>query len=371
MPDRLVVQFVDSREVGGAERSVVHLSSALASSSHWRPLIVYRESPQLVALMAEAQGLGLETRPLPTSRIAGVGTLASLTRALRETRPQVFHAHLPWPLAARIPLIAAGLARVPAIVATAHLHVTLPYPWQRLRARVAPVDRYLAVSNYVARGLVDNGINPNRIAVIHHGIAATATAISTRDRAEDAGHTIVTVGRLVEQKGHQVLIEALAALPDVLLLVAGDGPLRGALEAQAGRLGLADRVRFLGNVDDVPSLLARAEVFVLTSFNEGLPLAVLEALGAGLPVVATRVGGTPELVLTNVNGILVEPGDAKGTAAAVRTLLDDPNVAARLGQRGNELVREHFTVEKMVEGVVDAYDGLMVRAERYQPTPRS
>jgi glycosyltransferase involved in cell wall biosynthesis len=356
--DRIVVQYTDSHEFGGAERMVVQLSAALASVPNWHPIIVHHEFPELAPLVAEAKALGIETRALAPATINIVRVLAEIGGILRDARATVFHAHLPWPLSCRRALIGAKLARVPAIVASAHLHAVLPFPWQRAQVRMAPVDRYLAVSDFVARGLSDLGVNPARISIVHNGISVAADAIPSTTRATGA-HSIATVARLVEQKGHRVLIEALKGLPDVSLVIVGDGPLRAALESMTREWGVADRVVFLGEVSDVPAVLAKAELFVLTSFNEGLPLAVLEAMAAGLPVVATRVGGTPELVIPGENGVLVDPGDPIGTRAAIRMLLDDPHLAGRFGRRGHEIALEGFTHERMVHAVVGVYEELL------------
>lgn len=365
--DRIVVQYMDSHEFGGSERMVVQLSAALASVPNWHPIIVHHEFPELAPLVAEAKGLGIETRALAPATINIVRVLAEIGGFLRDARATVFHAHLPWPLSCRSALIGAKLARVPAIVASAHLHTVLPFPWQRVQVRMAPVDRYLAVSDFVARGLTDLGVNPARISIVHNGVSVAADTIPSTTRATGR-HSIATVARLVEQKGHLVLLEALKELPDVSLVIAGDGPLRASLEAITREWGLDDRVLFLGEVDDVPAVLAQAEIFVLTSFNEGLPLAVLEAMAAGLPVVATRVGGTPELVTPGENGVLVDPGDPIGTRSAIRALLDDADLAARYGRRGREIALQRFTIRRMVDAVVGVYEDLLGRTGgRHRP----
>ncbi|HEY6057371.1 MAG TPA: glycosyltransferase family 4 protein, partial [Candidatus Limnocylindrales bacterium] len=226
------------------------------------------------------------------------------------------------------------------------------------------------VSNAVAEGLHGIGIPGDRIAVVHNVAAFTAgtdttprTGATAAADERDGGvagasrcRTVVTVGRLTEQKGYPVLLEAVRDLPDVVLLVAGDGPLRRELEQLAVGLGVADRVRFLGHVDDVAGLLDRGDLFALTSLNEGLPLVVVEAMVAGLPVVASRVGGTPEAVVDGETGLLVDPGDVLATRAAIRRLLDDPDLARRMGRRGQEVARERFSPAALVEGVLRVYE---------------
>ena len=170
----------------------------------------------------------------------------------------------------------------------------------------------------------------------------------------------MTVGRFSEQKGHRYL---LAAIPDVLarhpatyFLWAGEGDLEADLRAEARRLGLEGQVRFLGRRDDVPHLLAAADPFVLPSLFEGLPLAVLEAMAARLPVVGTRVCGTSEAVQDGVTGRLVPPEDAAALTAAIVQVLDAPDLAARWGAAGRARVAHEFNAARMVGEVVAVYE---------------
>ena len=307
--------------------------------------------------------MGIETVALPARGVKRLGGLASFAAHMRSTSPSVLHAHLPNPLAARGGLWAAVAANPPAVVATAHLHVPLRRFWQRARARGVRVDHYVAVSEAVGDGLRSLGIDANSISVVHNGVPdIEAYAGSKAGTVRTVpGHTVVTVARLVSQKGHRVLLQALVTLPGVTVLFAGDGPLRADLEQLARELGVADRTRFLGNVADVPGLLAGADVFALTSFNEGLPLSILEAMAAGLPVVASRVGGTSEVVADGETGLLVVPDDPASTAYAIRRLLEDAALRERLGKRGQRLVRDRFTAAKMVEGVIAVYEDVLAR----------
>jgi glycosyltransferase involved in cell wall biosynthesis len=186
--------------------------------------------------------------------------------------------------------------------------------------------------------LVHCGIEPETIApVTHHGRATK----------------LIFVGRVVEQKGLGVLFDSLGLLadtaPDLEVLVVGDGPDRAALERRAGAQGLGDRVRFVGSKppSEVSELLQTADIFVLPSFAEGVPVVVMEALAAGLPVVASFVGGMAELVEDGVTGYLIPPGDPAPLAARVEALIDDPETRNRMGQAGRAKVVAEFdaTVE--------------------------
>jgi glycosyltransferase involved in cell wall biosynthesis len=176
---------------------------------------------------------------------------------------------------------------------------------------------------------------------------------------------LLVAANLVQRKGVDVLLAAVAALAPrsrCALWVAGDGPERAALEAASARLGIAERVRFLGRRSDVPDLLEACDVFVLPSRQEGLGVAALEAMARGRPVVASAIGGLGEIVIPEQTGLLVPPGDAAVLAAALERLLADPALARRLGSAGAARVAEHFLAEQMVS----AYEALYreILAER-------
>jgi glycosyltransferase involved in cell wall biosynthesis len=182
---------------------------------------------------------------------------------------------------------------------------------------------------------------------------------------------IGAVGRLTADKGGQdVLIRAVGRVretcPQVRLVMVGDGPLRPGLEQLTAQLGLTGTVIFTGLRSDVPRLLGALDVFVLPSEREALPVAVLEAMAAGLPLVATRVGGIPEVVEDGATGFLVPPGDVAAMHCVLERLTGDPALAARLGAAGQAHVQAHFTVQQMVRQVERLYDQLAQRKIRAQ-----
>jgi len=174
---------------------------------------------------------------------------------------------------------------------------------------------------------------------------------------------VLFVGRLAPQKRPDVAVRAFGEVlrrhPDAHLDVAADGPLRGDVEALVGALGLNGAVTLLGQRQDVPNLLARAQCTLLTSDYEGLPLTVLESMAAGVPVVATNVGGIPEVVVDGRTGLLVPPGDPHAAAGAIDRLLADQALARRLGDAGRELVRSRHSRERMVAETCAVYDALI------------
>jgi len=368
---RTAVHFVDSDTFGGSEQSLLHLLGGL-DRSQWRPVLLHHPAAGLTPLVEGAQARGVSIRSVP--RITDrnfTWRLAVLGRVLGQERPVVFHAHLNWPLACKFGLLAARLLRVPAIVGTAQLFVeALVNRSVRVQQRIvaAGVDRYLAVSSHVAKRLSASfGIPERKLRVVYNGIdpapfeqsreSASASGDSLRPREP----TVITLARLNPQKGIATLLAAASQVPEARFLIVGDGPERAALEAQARSLDISSRVSFLGHRRDVPALLASADVFVLPSLFEGLPLSVLEAMAAAKPVVASRVGGTDEAVLDGVTGILVPPSDPAALTRAIRSVLADPALGQRLGTAGRARVHRTFSAQGMVRAVESVYDELLAR----------
>ena len=171
------------------------------------------------------------------------------------------------------------------------------------------------------------------------------------------------VGRLDHWgKGHKELFEAMASLKEhypLHALIVGGGRRIDEVKALAASLGLADVVHFLGPRPDVPDLLHAMDIFVLPSYSEGLSLALLEAMAAGLPVIATAVGGTPEVVTDGGNGLLIPPRDAAALAAALERLLGDPDFARRLGANARDHVREHYSLDRLGREINEIYGELV------------
>jgi glycosyltransferase involved in cell wall biosynthesis len=365
------VHFTDTTAFGGAERVLLELLRTLDRSA-WRPLLFHHDEPGLQPLIDGADTAGVERRCIgPIRGPRGAAAVPAFARELRASRPEVFHAHLNWPLGCSGGLLAAALSRVPAVVATVHLFSEFPravtVPVQR---RVVPriVGRYVAVSRGVFNDIERKlHVPPARIRYVPNGIAtedfSVLPAPDPAVRRQMAGRTdlpiALTLARLDRQKGLSSLLRAAALLPDVSFVIAGEGPERPALEAEARALGVSDRVSLLGFQRDPASLLANADLFVLPSLLEGLPLSVLEAMAACRPVVATSVPGTDEIVSHGVTGLLVPPGNPTALAAAVRELLRDQALARRLALAGRELVRSRFTAGAMARSIGEVYQELL------------
>jgi glycosyltransferase involved in cell wall biosynthesis len=372
---RTVVHYIDSAEFGGTEQSLLHILAGL-DRRRWQPVLFHHPGPGITPLVKEAESLNVKLRQMP--RMMGkrslVTCLPQFVRQLRAEHPAVFHAHLNNPLACKDGLIAAALARIPAVIGTVQLFVNLPlnaFISAQQRFVTTIVDRYIAVSQHIAARLEQSfRIPAEKINVIHNGIRSAAfnRPASTAIRAAlTCGATgkpmILTSARLAEQKGISHLLRAAALVPHATFVLAGDGPDRAKLQAQAAELGLNKRVLFLGYRHDVADLLACCDLFVLPSLFEGLPLSILEAMAANKPVVASAIGGNDEVIVHGETGLLVPPADPQALAAAIQTILSKPELARRLALAGRARVYEQFSAETMIERVTKIYDQILPSRE--------
>jgi glycosyltransferase involved in cell wall biosynthesis len=236
---------------------------------------------------------------------------------------------------------------------------------QRLAYRCA--HRVVANSTAAARQLESEGIARQRIAVIPNGVSLDRFP---RREPSPAIRRIITVANLRREKAHDVLLDAAASLvrtqPDLTFSIVGDGPLRADLERRAGQLGLDGRVTFLGHREDVPALLAESDLFVLPSRSEAFPNGVLEAMAAGLPVIARAVGGLLDLVDDGRTGILLKEDTAAALHRAIDDLVRAPAHAAALGARARDTIASQYSFERMVAAFEDLYL-TRLGAARYEP----
>jgi len=309
------------------------------------------------------------------SRLAYPAVILRLARRLREGQSQIFHAHLFDPSV--VGLTAAALAGVPCRVLTRHysnyhtrinrpLHVKLDQ-WCTARSH-----HVIAVSNETAEHLIGvEGAPTSKVTAIHNGIdferiKPSGPGARQRVRAElGLGDlfTFLIAGRLHPEKGYEHLFEAVRLLKDregqpFVLLVAGRGPFLERYQQRVSALGIADRVRFLGFRDDLPDLMTSSDLFVLPSVAESFGLVLAEALYLGLAVVASRVGGIPEIVDDGVDGLLVAPGDAQDLAAAMEAFLCRKVILPGLGAVAVEKVRKRFDFEQMLKKYEAIYEQL-------------
>jgi glycosyltransferase involved in cell wall biosynthesis len=324
--------------IGGSERHLLTLLPALAE----RGVEVAFSGLDLPGADPFYEELGRCGVPFTRA-----GSAVGLVRDLRRWRPDVVHTHL-----VHADVYGALAAGVAALVSTKHnddpfragpfRHV------ERLLARRAA--RVICITESLARFNRERvGLPAEKLEVIHYGLDDPPAAWATDELELPEGRIVVAVSRLVRQKGLDVAVEAMAGM-DATLVVLGEGPERERLEAQAREL----RVRLLlpGRVGDVASVLRRADVLVHPARWEGFGLALLEAMLAGLPVVASRVSSIPEIVVDGETGLLVPPDDPAALRAALERVLADPG---RLGAAGHTRARAEFSVAQMAERTLAAY----------------
>jgi glycosyltransferase involved in cell wall biosynthesis len=293
------------------------------------------------------------------------GTIWRLGRQFIRGRADVVHTHNNAPLIYGAP--AARLAGVSAVVHTRHGRSPEAGRRQRTAVRLASLlaNRVVCVSEDSGRLSAAEGISGRKLTVIRNGIDTARFAYL----GPSPGGPVVMVGRLVPAKGVDTLLRAAAIVAgqrsDYRLEIAGDGEARPGLEALSAELGLGEHVRFLGNVGDVPGLLARASALVLPSFSEGISLTLLEGMARGLPVVATRVGGNPEVVEDGVTGRLVPPGEPDALAGALSDVWPASDRTRELGRAGRERVERLFDVRRMVA----EYEALYLRLTKRNSQP--
>lgn len=320
-------------------------------------------------LRRNAESAGLCVVAVPTVGQTDARAAARLAWFVRRWRPDVLHLHTPKDYL--IGTLAGGLSGGTALVFTRHL--LLPVK-PHMRCLYSRADAVICPCRALRDQLATAGVPDQRLALVLGAIDAEPFFQSRPDRCAlrrrlglvETGPLIGIVGRLVPGKGHSVLLEALSRLETgqvaSTLLIIGDGPLQAALIADVVRRGLADRVRFLGFQSDVPGVMAALDILVLAStHSEVLPLVVMEAMAAGCAVVATSVGGVPEIVEDGRSGLLVSPGGADDLALALHRLIGDPGLRADLGQAARERVREEFTLPRMVRETEQVYQGLCDR----------
>ena len=368
-----ILHITPTLTVGGAEQMATHLMVGLSRSHSVGAIGLFPPAQSAVERrLAEAdipkwhlnKRLGFDPR-----------MFASLHRVFREFRPDVVHTHM-----AVQRYVFPVMLRHRAVVAIHTMHNLAEHEtdafgrWVHkfaFRNRVLPIGISQEVSASVKRmyGLECKAVIPNCIPVETYRHKPEERVRWREENGLSADAVVFTcVGRLEPQKNPLLLLQAFAELKDshAHLVLSGEGSLRERLQTYAQAHKLCDRVHLIGKQDNVPSVLAASDVFVLSSNWEGNPLAVMEAMAAGLPVIATRVGGVPELVQSGDQGLLVQAGDRMVFAAAMKTLLCDAETRQAMGRAAQTRAMREFKVERMVEGYANLYRE-MVQKSRGTP----
>jgi len=355
----------DSR--GGAEEHILALLRGL-DRSYFRPHLVC--TPLMAEQLAPDMPGDVEVFPLVLRKPMQVTAAFALASLIRGCGVDIMHSHLFYASLFASPI--AWLCHVPVVIETPHVREAWRHGWRASyfidRAIGYTVDRYVAVSQANARYLMEEKrIRPEKITVIRNGCDLTRfhpfhvvpAGMKEALGFRQSDPVIAVIGRLEPQKGHRILVDALQIVrtefPQVRLVCVGDGSLRAELETYVSASGLDDAVRFVGFQGNIADWFALADMTVLPSFFEGLPIVAIEALAAARPVVATAVDGTPEIVVDGRTGFTVGPGDPSALANAIQRLLRDPELCQALGRNGRQFVVEEFDVRKQVQQTQDLY----------------
>lgn len=349
-----------SDDLGGQEKRVLSEAAGLRDRGH-EITIVCRGHAKI---RLEAEGAGLEVKILPLRRPYDVESISRLTTFIRKKRFDVVNTHSG--IDSWIGGIAARLAGTPVLVRTRHLNI--PLKRSPLNFIHYLPDMYITCGENMRENLVKQcGFPPERVISIPTGVDEEFFNVErNRERKRMYGvdpdtPVVVNIGILRSVKGHEVTLKAASivakVIPEARFLLVGEGPRRKALQQMADEMGLKN-VIFTGFIDDVRDVLAVADLSVLSSWSEGLPQSLLQAMAAGVPVVATKVGGIPEVVRDGETGFLVEPGDHEGLARKIIMILQD-RVDEDMLERAREVIKRAHTRERMIEKTEALYMELL------------
>lgn len=362
---RGLVTFHVNTERGwrGGEQQMAYLMEGLRRRGHRVVAAVQPDGaalPRLRAAGFEVHAIRMRGEVDPVAALA-------LARRISAIRADVVHLHTSH--AHTLGAIAARLTHRPVVIVSRRVDFSIYrhsfLGLNGLKYRMG-LDRIVCVSEAVREVLKRDGLEPERLRVVKSAVdparVASAAPVDVRARLglPAEARIVLAVGALVGHKGHKHLVEAMpplvAAVPDVHVVIAGEGPLRGDLERQARALWIAPRLHMPGQVDDLPGWFHSVDVLSMPSVEEGLGTSVLDGMAAGLPVVATKAGGIPEMIRDGIDGILVEPGDPRALADALSRVLLDPDLRARLSAAARRRVDEAFHVDRMVEETIAVYE---------------
>jgi glycosyltransferase involved in cell wall biosynthesis len=374
MPPLRILHLSDARSWRGGERQTLTLALGQRERGHEAVLACPPGTP----LERRAREAGVPVVPLRQACEIDPRAVLCVVRQARGRDFDLLHLHTPHTHTAG--LAAARLledgGRRPRLVVSRRVAFPMRrHPLQPLKYG-AGVDAFIAASHAVRARLLRRGVEASRVAVIHDGIEAprpdpaAARALEQELGLGPLSPRIGHVGHLEPHKGQRFLLQAFATLgaefPRAALVIVGDGPLRGALEAEARRLQIESRVRFTGLRDDVIPVLSLFDLFAMPSIQEGLGSALLDALALGVPVCAAAAGGIPEIIEDGVNGILVRAQDPADLAAGMARLLTDRDAAGKMAEAGRRAVRERFSAARMVEETLRLY-GRVLAADPASP----
>jgi glycosyltransferase involved in cell wall biosynthesis len=369
-----VCLFTDSLEPSGMGEHMLLLAEQL--KQRYALTFVCPSNEAGNRFLQRAAQLGIETLPLAV-RGQDRTSWEQLRDFLGEQAIDLVHVHAGIGWEGHHGIHAAHFAHVPVIVRTEHLpYLLTDVEEQRAyHAMLERVDHMITVSQVARTSYLEQGVDACKVTAIANGIrplptsSLTTHAVRQKLGLPQGARVVVTVGRLTEQKGHRHLLAAIPYVlrtePHALFVWLGDGPLQEELSHQIAECHLGEQVQMLGRRSDVPLFLQAADLLVMPSLFEGMPIVLLEAMSVGLPIVATRVGGNPELIKDQVHGRLVAPSNPEALAAAILDAWANPSQSTRWAAAAQQRFTKQFTVEQMADQVDRLYQRLLSQA-----TPR-
>ena len=363
-------QIDAGKEWRGGQRQSLFLAKELKRRGLPFFFIVQPESP----LHQKACEAELPVLPFKMRNEFDLPAILRLAWAMKRKKCLLVHFHDAH--SAAVGSVAASLAKVPFRIITRRVDFPLKKNYFSRRKYMKNVDVIIAISEGVKKVLVEGGVNPVNVEVISSGIDFSSfeedsSALTSKDYLHREfsfavdDYLVGIVAHLADHKGHQYLIQATKILkqqaPKIKTIIVGEGPLSMELDRQAKELDVEDIIFFLGFRKDIPKILSSLDLFVLSSHLEGMGSSILDAMASRLPVVATKVGGIPEVVINGETGLLVPPRNPSALARAILMLYSDKTLASRLGQKGYELVHRKFSAEAMADKVVRLYEKVGLR----------
>ncbi len=369
------MHLIDSGGMYGAERMVVTLLEEMIASQFPGILGCIREHEDEIPQIArEAQTRGISIQYFTMKRGLNPAGILSVPKYVKENHVSIVHAHGYKPDLFLRFLLRRSIKKIATVHGwaknTAGLKIKL-YEYLDVGA-LRNMDLVIAVSQSMRSELIKLGLRKDHLETIYNGIKFNFTLhapqlnisiLRNEYGLADNAVVIGTMGRLVAVKGHSYLIQAmpliLKEIPHCQLIIAGDGPLRSRLQDQIADLKIANHVKLMGYIKDITVFFALADIFALPSLSEGLPITLLEAMAFGKPVIASSVGGIPEVLTYESAGELIPPADANTLAQAIITLLKDKGKMNLLSKRNRKLVENQFSAKTMARQYLDMYKRLV------------
>jgi glycosyltransferase involved in cell wall biosynthesis len=367
-----VLHLVEDLKIGGIEKVIFDLATNLNRNLYTVDVWCIARGGEIAEKLVRA---GVRVRILGIPSYYNLFNIIRIARFIRMHKPDILHGHTYF--SNTICRISGRLACVPVIIA--HVHNTYcNYSYRNLlveRILSFFTNKIICCSNAVRNFVLKcEKISSQKAVVIHNGIDQKKfhkefEISNLREHLKISSNTmvIITVASLTEKKGHRFFLEALKKIKlgyaDIKWLIVGDGPIRKKLEELTQEFNLKDTVIFTGLRNDVSELLNNSDIFVLPSLKEGLPLAVIEAMSTGLPVVATSVGGVTEIIEDEKTGLLIPPGNPDAISSAVMILLKDIKKREYIGRHGRKSVIENFASDKMVAKVEQLYSDCIIEKD--------